>query len=134
MLNEQEFWDFLNIRYGWPLSRTPRTCTCGNSFNIKHALTCKKGGFIALRHNRLKNITTSLLKELCHDVGIEPKLQKLPGEQLAANTSDEERLDEAARRFWAAGQIAFFDIRVFNSNATSYASQNLKQCYAWNKS
>ena len=37
-----EFWDLVNIRYGWPLSRTSKTCTCGNNFNIEHALTCKK--------------------------------------------------------------------------------------------
>ena len=86
---------------------------------------------------RVRNITASLPKEVYHDVRIESTFQKLTGElfeQKAANTSDEARLDVAARGFWAAGQIAFFDIRVFNSNATSYASQNLKQCYAWNKS
>ena len=121
MLNKQEFWDLVNIRYGWPLSRTPRRCTCGNNFNIEHALTCKEGGFITLRHNKLRSIITCLLKEVCHDVCIEPTLKKLTGEQFeqrAANTSDEARLDVAARGFWAAGQIAFFDIRVFYSNAT----------------
>ena len=136
MLNKQEFWYLVNIRYGWLLSRTPRTCTCGNNFNIKHALTCKKGGFITLRHNRLRNITTSLLTEVCHDVCIEPTLQKLTGEQFeqrTANTSDEARLDIAARGFWAAGQIAFFDIRVFYSNATRYANRSLQQGYALNE-
>ena len=116
-----ELGDLVNIRYGWPLSQTPRTCTCGNNFNIEHAVTCKNGGFITLRHNRLRNVITSLLKEVCHDVRIEPTLQKLTREQFeqrAANTSDEARLDVAARGFWAAGQIAFFDIRVFYSNAT----------------
>ena len=106
-----EFWDLVNIRYGWPLSRTPRTCRCGNNFNIANPLTCKKDGFITLRHNRLRNITASLLKEVCHDVQIDPTLQKLTGEQFeqrAANTSDEARFDVAAREFWAAGQTAFF--------------------------
>ena len=115
MLNKQEFWDLANIRYGWPLSRTS-TCTCGKNFNIEHALTCKKEGFITLHLNRLRNITASLLKEVCHDVRIEPTLQKLTREQFeqrAANTSDEARLDVAAKGFWAAGQIAFFDIRLF---------------------
>ena len=71
-----------------------------------------------------------------HDVRIEPTLQKLTGEQFeqrAANTSDEARLDVAARGFWAAGQIAFFDIRVFYSNFTRYANQSLRQCYASNE-
>ena len=73
---------------------------------------------------------------MCHDVRIEPTLQKLTDEQFeqrAANTSDEARLDVAARGFWAAGQIAFFDIRVFYSNATRYANQSLQQCYASNE-
>ena len=131
-----ELGDLVNIRYGWPLSQTPRTCTCGNNFNIEHAVTCKNGAFITLRHNRLRNVITSLLKEVCHDVRIEPTLQKLTREQFeqrAANTSDEARLDVAARGFWAAGQIAFFDIRVFYSNATRYANQSLQQCYASNE-
>ena len=78
--------------------------------------TCKKGGFITLCHNRLRNITASLLKEVRHDVRIEPTLQKLTSEQFeqrAANTSDETRLDVSPRGFWEAGQIAFsFDMRV----------------------
>ena len=136
MLNKQEFWDLVNIRYGWPLSRTSTTCACGSFFNIQHALSCKKGGFITLRHNRLRNITASLLKEVCHDVRIEPTLQRLTGEQFeqrTAITSDEARLDVAARGFWTAGQIAFFDIRVFYSNATRYANQSLQQCHASNE-
>ena len=136
MLNKQEFWDLINIRYGWPLSRTPATCACGSHFNIQHALSCKKGGFITLRHNRLRNITANLLKEVCHDVRIEPTLQRLTGEefeQRTANTSDDARLDVAARGFWTAGQIAFFDLRVFYSNATRYANQSLQQCYASNE-
>ena len=40
----------------------------------------------------------------------------------------------AARGFWAAGQIAFFDIRVFyRPNATRYVNQRLQQCYASNE-
>ena len=123
MFNKREFWDLVNIRYGWPLSRTPRNCTCGNNLNIENPLTCKTDGFITLRHNRLRNITASLLKEVCHDVQIEPTLQKLTGEQFelrAAKTTDEPRFDVAARGFWVVDQIAFFDIGVFYSNATRY--------------
>ena len=90
MLNKQEFWDLVNIRM--PLSRTPRTCICRNNFNIEHARTCKKRGFITLRHKRLKNITVSLLKEVSRDVRTKSTLQKLIGDQFeerAANTSDE---------------------------------------------
>ena len=67
---------------GHQISRTPRTCACGSNFNIEHALTCKRGGFITLRHDRRRSITARLLKEVCHDVRIEPTLQKLTGEQF----------------------------------------------------
>ena len=125
-----------NIRYGLPLSRTPRTWACGNNFTIEHALTCTKGGLITLRHNRLRNITTSLLKEVCHDVCIKTTLKKLTGEefeQRAANTWDEARLDVAATGFWTTGQVAFFDIRIFYSNATRYANQSLQQYFLLNE-
>ena len=105
-------------------------------FIIQHAPTCKKGGFITLHHNRFRNITASLIKEVCHDVRIEPTLQRLTGEQFEQRTaiiSDEVRWDVATRGFWTAGQIVFFDIRVFYSNATRYANQSLQQCYASNE-
>ena len=96
----------------------------------------KKGGFITLRRNRLRSITPSLLKEVRHDGRIELPLQKQigePFEQTATNTSDEARLEVGVRGIWMAGQIAFFDIRVFYSNATRYANQSLRQCYASNE-
>ena len=126
MLNKKTFLDIINIRYGWPLSRTPTTYTHGSNFNIQNALTCEKGGFITLRHNRVRNVTTSLLKELLHDICIEPILQKLTGERFEQRTTKtllEEKLDVAARKFLEAGQIEFFDIRVFYSNNVIYANQ-----------
>jgi len=50
----------------------PEKCECGSRFTVDHALSCKKGGFISLRHNILRNITSSLLAEVCKDVCIEP--------------------------------------------------------------
>ena len=49
-------------------------------FDIKHALSSKKGGFISLRHNHLGNITVTLLKEVSKDIRVEPQLQELIGE------------------------------------------------------
>ena len=50
-----------------------------------------------------------------------------------AKTDDEARLDISARDFWGKGQKAFFDVRVFDSNASRYFTQNLQQCYARNE-
>ena len=76
------FRDALALWYGWPLQNPPSHCTCGYPFNVDHALTCKTGGFPAIRHNEVRDITASLLSEVCHGVTIEPHLQPLTGELM----------------------------------------------------
>ena len=78
-LDKQTFWDAIYVRYNIPLSRLPSKCVCGNTFTLEHALNCKKGGFVTLRHNEIRGITAELLKEVCMDVSEEPTLQKLSG-------------------------------------------------------
>lgn len=38
-------------------------CEYGAKFDPKHALSCKKGAFIYLRHNQIQNFTDTLLGE-----------------------------------------------------------------------
>ena len=68
------------MRYGWVLDRLPAICVCGSRFDVPHALSCKRGGFVTLRHNELRNITADLLREVCVDVKIEPMLAEMEGE------------------------------------------------------
>ena len=60
-LNKQEFRDSLRMRYNLPLHDLPSFCACGDRFNINHALTRKKAGFVAQRHDGVRNLLTSLL-------------------------------------------------------------------------
>ena len=100
-------------------------------------MPCKKGGFVTLRHNEVRDITATLLSDVCKDVELEPSLLTLNGEQptmrKTAKTNDEVRLDICARSFWVSGQRAFFDIRIFDPNAQRYSKQTLKQCYSMNE-
>lgn len=135
-LTKREFWDSIHLRYGWPLPRLPSKCACGEPFNVSHALSCKKGGFVAQRHNELRDMTADLLSEVCRDVCVEPTLNQLTGETLSgrsANTSPEARLDVSARGVWVRNQRAFFDIRVFYPNARRFQGQSLKQTYISNE-
>ena len=103
---------------------------------MDHALSCKKAGFISLRHNQIRYLTANLLKIICHDVLIKPILQQLTGESLherTANIIDEARVDVAAGEFWISRQRAFFDIRVFNPMTQRYRSQELTKAYEINK-
>ena len=135
-IDKQSFWDLLKIRYGHQLSRLPELCACGASFNLEHSLSCKKGGFVTLRHNTVRDITARLLSEVCKDVRVEPGLIPLSGEFLierTANRSEEARLDIAARGFWVSGQKAFFDIRVFNPTAGRYKNTKLNKAFEMNE-
>ena len=100
-------------------------------------MSCKKGGFKTLSHDRIRDITAKLLSGLCKDVRAEPSLLKLNGEdgitRRATKRNDEVRLDVSTRRFWVNGQTAFFDVRVFDPSARRYLNQTLKQCYYLNE-
>jgi hypothetical protein len=136
VLTKREFWDALCLRYSWTLPRLPSTCVCGSRFNVSHAFSCKKGGFVTQRHNELRDLTGELLEEVCHDVCIEPPLGELTGETLtlrSAISSDEARLDISARGVWTKGQRAFFDVRVFDPLAQSYKDHTLDQAYHLNE-
>ena len=134
-LSKQEFWDAIRIRYNWPLDRIPSTCACGSSFDLTHALSCKKGGFISLRHNEIRDITSNLLEEVCIDVRTEPLLNELANEDLPrqANISGEARLDISALNFWTAGQRAFFDVRVFNLFTRWYSKTKVESYFMSNE-
>ena len=50
----------------------PQTFVCGKSFSVEHAFSCPCGGFLSISHNEIRDLTASLLSEVCCDVGVEP--------------------------------------------------------------
>ena len=86
-LSEAAFRDDLSLRYGWPLNNLPSHCSCGQSFSVEYALTRKTGGFPAVRHNEMRDITATLLSEVCHGVTTEPHLQSLLRESLSYHSA-----------------------------------------------
>ena len=62
-LNKREFRDALQLRYDWSIPNKPAVCVCGDNFDTNHAI-CKKGGFITMRHNGLRDLEAELLNSL----------------------------------------------------------------------
>ena len=99
-------------------------------------MTCKKGGFICMRHDEVRDLTVKMLKEVCVDVTSEPTLLQLDGEQMrhfTANTSAEARVDIRARGFWTRGQQAFSDIRIFDPMAACHNQLTLDAAHRKNE-
>ena len=121
-LNKQEFRDFLCLRYNLPLPNLPSYCACGEMFTVNHALSYKKGGFVAQRHDTIQDLLTSPISKVCKNVETEPLLQPLDNEVFnlqSTVTSREARLDMKAGVFWTPGVTAFFDVRVTHVNSRS---------------
>ena len=92
------------------------------------------GGFPTIRHNEMRDFTATLyMSEACHDVCDEPSLQALTTETFphaTSNSDDRARLDIRAQGFWGdRHRRAFFDVRVFYPNATSYRNLQLGSAY-----
>ena len=89
-------------------------------------------GLPTIRHNEVRDLTASLLTKVSHNVAIEPSLQPVTTETFSlasANTTNDACLDTKIRGFWSRAQDAYFDVRVFYPNASSYRSLNLKSAY-----
>ena len=126
-LNKQEFNDALALRYNLKIKDAARKCVCGESNTINHLLVCKKGGYVSLRHNSLRDLIAELMTNAsCKDVTTEPILLPVDGLQLprGANIAKEARLDVSARSVWTPLERAFFDVRVFHAPAPSNRAQN----------
>ena len=100
-------------------------------------LTMDYGGLITRRHNDIRDLSVSLLKDVRSNVCKEPTLQPLTGELLrlcSASTDDGARLDISAEGFWGHWyQHVFFDVRVFCPLSATNRSRSLVACYRANE-
>ena len=71
------------------MSRVPSHC--GASFSANHVTISHHSGLTFIRHNELRDLITSWLHEVCHDVTVEPP---------SVNSRDDIRGTSNARGFW----------------------------------
>ena len=75
----------LCLRYDWRPSNLPSRCVCGQDFSIDHAMICPTGGFPTIRHNEVRDITATLLRERCAQrFWLSPFLNPCLGKRCAA--------------------------------------------------
>ena len=90
-----------------------------------------------MRHDEMRDNFAELMRDVCYDVEIEPKLQTLEGESFerkTTSTEDEARLDIKASGLWESRFCrTFFDVKVFNPHATS-CPKTIKDAYKYHES
>ncbi len=132
VLNKQEWRDAICLRYGWSIPEMPRFCACGKRNSIEHALDCKLGGYVHMRHNAIRDTEARIMREVASDVKIEPALQPIKNNthlQHGTNVADGARLDVSARGIFSGNECTFFDVRITNPNAPSNKSKKLSDLY-----
>ena len=119
--SKSEFNDAIAMRYGLPLKALPSQCDgCGSAFDLPHALSCKKGGLISLRHNEVRDVLGDLSSLAWSNVQKEPLIREHSNEQPAL------RADLLVRGVWSYQDTASFDIRVTDTEAKSYNNKSSK--------
>ena len=57
------------------ISSLPSSCMRGKPITVEHAFSCPFGSFPSIRHNELRDITATLLSEVCSNVRTKLPLQ-----------------------------------------------------------
>jgi hypothetical protein len=138
-LSAQEFRDTLLLRHARIPGDLPSHCDgCGAKFDVRHALECKVGGLVILRHNEInKELCDLASKALAPSaVHVEPMIhsrrtaeeikakEPKPPVQRLSRSSNEERGDLLIWGFWARGTDVIVDVRVTDTDAKSYRSRD----------
>ena len=125
-LTAEEFRDSLRMRYGLQPHRLPSLCDgCQAPFSLQHALSCKKGGLILLRHNEIaaewhELCATAFSLSAVSDEPIIPQSQDDTQDQNGREQAPpQDRADVGCRGFWKRGTTALFDVRITDTDAPS---------------
>ena len=114
-LSSNEFRDALCLRYAKPLLNLPHSCDgCSSVFTTSHALDCKKGGLVTLRHNEIRDVLYDVSSLAWSQVIKEPLVKE------AQDGSDALIGDISIRGVWQPQSTTILDVRVVDSDAPSY--------------
>ena len=65
-----------------------------------HAINFKRGEFVIMRHNNVRDFEANLLKTTLNDVEVKPKLQKIENEELNGLTGEDVRPEIRDHGVW----------------------------------
>ena len=100
----------------------PALCDgCGCQFITGHALDCRKGGLVIQRHNEIRDAFGDLASIAYKEVLREPVIR----EPNVQNNVPALVADLSVRGVWQSQTTTFFDVRVVDSDASSYVQRDV---------
>ena len=87
-----------------------------------------------MRHNQVRDLEASILRDICKDVKVEPELMPVGNLNTgSSNVSEKARLDVSAVGIWSPMERTFLDVRVVHPNAPSYKDKKIEKIYEQNE-
>ncbi|KAL7477562.1 hypothetical protein ACHAW6_003394 [Cyclotella cf. meneghiniana] len=139
-LTKTEWLDNIALRYGSQPPHLPSRCNgCNEGFTVDHALNCKKGGLVGIRHDDACDEWAHLCSLAFSNarVEIEPPIHyghdssdrspcctTTPPPPTSPNdiAGDEARGDVLVHSFWQCTRGTIFNIRICEMDTRSYAN------------
>ena len=127
--NNHEFQDATRLRMGVNLDGLTYKCICGKPNSTIHAKNCKNGGYIDMRHNKIRDFIHQKAKIAYKDTETEPMLRHIDDQTLnpGANIQDAARADIRIKGCLRDYQNAFFDVEIINTQADSHLKDTPKE-------
>ena len=138
-LSATEFRDALLMRYAHTPGNLPSKCDgCGQKFDLRHALVCKRGGLVTSRHNEitaeLRDLALLALPgsavrfepriHLCRATGSSVANDSLSQSSDSAASHSGERGDLLIRGLWSRGTDCILDVRVTDTDCKTYCRRD----------
>ena len=83
-----------------------------------------------MRHNRIRDLEASILKDICKDVRVEPELLPVGDRTIgSSNTAEKARLDVSAVGIFSPMERTFADVRIVHPNSRTYAGKAIEKVY-----
>ena len=83
-----------------------------------------------MRHDRIRDLEASILKDVCKDVKVEPELMPIGNATPdSTNTAERARLDVSAVGIWSPMERTFLDVRILHPNSPSYQGKSIEKLY-----
>ena len=121
-MSSTQFRDALALRYGRTPTNLSTHCDAdGEEFTVCHALNCKKGGLVTLRHNELRDLNIEMVKT----AGFTHTVKEPMVKESDVKGEGGLRVDWSVRGFWEHQREALFDCSIFNADAISYVNTSI---------
>ena len=83
-----------------------------------------------MRHDRIRDLEASILRDICKDVRVEPELLPVGNSTVGSSTTGEKsRLDVSAVGIWSPMERTFMDVKIVHPNAPSHKNKDLNQIF-----